>query len=184
MGEERVDLLGRGADWSLRPSDGAARTPRAPRRARPDPSRRHRPGAASSRSVRSCEELHVLRTHGVEARVARPGVPGTQRRAASSKARRVRSKQLRTTARKSSFFVPNSWKTYGCETPTRRAIASVEAPTRPPVANSWSRPRRSRRVVRPPTSGCRVRRRPGRISRRAVDGVDVDAMARNLAISK
>jgi hypothetical protein len=34
------------------------------------------------------------------------------------------------------LFVPKSWKTDGCETPTRRAIASIDAPMRPPVANS------------------------------------------------
>ncbi len=67
-------------------------------------------------------------------------------------------KQLSTTARNSSFFVPKSWKTYGCETPTRRAIASVEAPTRPPVANSsvaaaTIASRRSSAVIRTPRVG-------------------------------
>ena len=54
--------------------------------------------------------------------VSQPGVsPGTNSLAAWSNARRVRSKQRRTTARKSSFFVPNSWNTYGWETPARAA---------------------------------------------------------------
>src|SRR5258705_11165257 len=69
-------------------------------------------------------------------RESRSAVPGVQRSAASSNVRIIRAKQLRTTARNRSFFVPNNWKTYGWETPTRRAIASVDAPTRPPVANS------------------------------------------------
>ena len=36
----------------------------------------------------------------------------------------------------SSFFVPKSWNRYGCETPARRAIASVEVPASPLGANS------------------------------------------------
>src|SRR3954469_24115880 len=89
----------------------------------------------------------------------------------------MRSKQLRVTARKRSFFVPNSWNTYGCETPTRRAIASVDAPTSPPVANSsvaaaTIASRRSSAVIRGP-------RVPG--ERR--EGVVAD-IAANLALAK
>src|SRR5438105_869234 len=36
----------------------------------------------------------------------------------------------------SSFLVPKSWNRYGCETPARRAMASVEVPARPPCENS------------------------------------------------
>jgi hypothetical protein len=32
--------------------------------------------------------------------------------------------------------VPYSRKTYGCDIPARLAISSVEAPSRPPIANS------------------------------------------------
>ena len=39
---------------------------------------------------------------------------------------------------KSSFFVPKSRKTYGCEMPALRAIVSVEAPWSPRAANSTS----------------------------------------------
>src|SRR2546422_10053528 len=42
------------------------------------------------------------------------------------------------TALKSSFFVPKSRKTYGCEIPARFATSSVEAPWRPRAANSSS----------------------------------------------
>ena len=48
--------------------------------------------------------------------------------AASWKTSRVRWNPWRTTARNSSRFVPNSWNRYGCETPTARAIDSVEVP--------------------------------------------------------
>ena len=45
-------------------------------------------------------------------------------------------KQRATTAVKSSFFVPKSRKTYGCEMPATRAISSVDAPWSPCEANS------------------------------------------------
>ena len=37
----------------------------------------------------------------------------------------------RLAARKSSFFVPKSRKTYGCEMPARRAMSSVDVPCSP-----------------------------------------------------
>src|SRR4051812_15300946 len=95
----------------------------------------------------------------------------------------MRSKQLRVTARKRSFFVPNSWKTYGCETPTRRAIASTDAPTSPPVANSsvaaaTIASRRSSAVIRGP------RRAPAERRDRVAEEVTVGDIAGNLALAK
>ena len=46
----------------------------------------------------------------------------------SANAERVVSKHARIVARNRSFFVAYSWNRYGCETPTRRAIACVEVP--------------------------------------------------------
>src|SRR5262245_8501578 len=63
-------------------------------------------------------------------------------------------KQRAMTALKSSFFVPKSRKTYGCEMPARRATSSVEEPWSPfsaKTASAASRisSRRSSFVFRP-----------------------------------
>src|SRR5919204_2557571 len=61
-----------------------------------------------------------------------PRLPSAARWKVSSVSRRQRA----TVALKSSFFVPKSRKTYGCEMPARFAISSVDAPWRPRAANS------------------------------------------------
>src|SRR5436190_11842082 len=58
--------------------------------------------------------------------------------AARWKSSRLSRKHRAITALKSSFLVPKSRKTYGCEIPAAAAIASVEAPSRPRRANSSS----------------------------------------------
>ncbi len=47
---------------------------------------------------------------------------------ASAKVRTVSSRHRSATARKSAFLFGKSRKRYGCETPTRRAIDSVDVP--------------------------------------------------------
>src|SRR5919199_3691844 len=61
-----------------------------------------------------------------------PRLPSAARWNVSSVSRMQRA----TVALKSSFFVPKSRKTYGCEMPATFAIVSVEAPCRPRAANS------------------------------------------------
>src|SRR5437763_304190 len=61
-----------------------------------------------------------------------PRLPSAARWKVSSVSRRQRA----TVALKSSFFVPKSRKTYGCEMPARLAISSVDAPWSPRAANS------------------------------------------------
>src|SRR2546422_7257932 len=63
---------------------------------------------------------------------ASPRLPSAARWNISSVSRRQRA----TLALKSSFFVPKSRKRYGCETPARRAMSSVEVPAQPRSANS------------------------------------------------
>ena len=53
-----------------------------------------------------------------------PRFPSVARWNVSSVSRKPR----RTLAMKSSFFVPNSRKRYGCEIPARSAIVSVDVP--------------------------------------------------------
>src|SRR5919206_2524625 len=65
-------------------------------------------------------------------RASSPRLPSAARWKVSSVSRRQRA----TVALKSSFFVPKSRKTYGCEMPARLAISSVDAPWRPRAANS------------------------------------------------
>src|SRR5438105_5585708 len=79
-----------------------------------------------------------------------PRLPSAARWKVSSVSRRQRA----TVALKSSFFVPKSRKTYGCEMPARRAISSVEAPCSPRDANSICAA--SRTASRRTSALCRV----------------------------
>src|SRR5919109_1056803 len=72
-------------------------------------------------------------------------------------------------ARNSSFFDGNSRKIYGCEMPIRRAIASVEVPSSPWMANSA---RAARRISSRRSSA--VRRDSAGLARAAPDAIVSD----------
>ena len=121
----RVDprCSARRARPAARSPHGRRRTPRGRRRPRRPASG---PGASSGRPGAACT------TRPSPSARPRPSFRARHARTSAS----VSAKQRWTVAMKSSRFVPKRRKRYGCETPARRAIASVDVPWRPVCANS------------------------------------------------
>ena len=144
LGEEALDRQFVGAGNTL----DVGRRDRRSRSARPGRSRgrrRRRTPASGSGDRPDPREAARHRPHRSPAAPPRPACPrppaGRSRASGESTGRRR--------PENSSFFVPNSRKTYGCEIPARRAISSVEAPCRPASANTASAASRisSRRIA-------------------------------------
>ena len=139
LAEELVDALRarrRRARGRGRP---AARSTRGPARGSPRRRTPHRPGAGASGSRGGCRAARC-RPLPIASSTSSSGArrAGSNSAAARVNVSSTSSKPRSTAARNSSRLLANRLNTYGCATPTRRAIRSTGVPCRPPWANSWT----------------------------------------------
>ena len=139
VAEELVDPLRVGAGQLLDVGDQPRRSRPAPGRGSPRRRRRRRTGAGASDSRGLIPAARRRRCPSPSARRRRASaIAGSNSAAARVNASATSSKPRSTAARNSSRLLANRLNTYGCATPTRRAIRSTGVPCRPPWANSWT----------------------------------------------